>query len=190
MVPIGLVCFAIHDLLGSLRILATSANHHSLMLPGFVRRTLSNMGAIISSFVSLVRRRPLPSLLPLRPKPHEKLSANSASIQYAHHTSRIMEQLCFLAGNNINLREAILLDTGCSQHIFTDEKVFDNIHFYRPSEKSRSISGIGNTILQPIGVGNVTLNLSVNNTPHRLTLTGCLFCPTLGANLVSGSQLI
>ena len=55
---------------------------------------------------------------------------------------------------------------------------------------THSIHGIGGTILQLIGIGTVTLYISINRQPHTLQLTNALYCLDLQANLISTSQLL
>jgi hypothetical protein len=105
------------------------------------------------------------------------------------YASSTMEQLAFIANNSIDISKAILLDTGCSQHIFHRQDDFHHITLFEPHEKPR-INGIGNTCLQPIGYGEVDLILNVQGQRRSLTLTNVLFCPELNANLISGSQLL
>jgi hypothetical protein len=105
------------------------------------------------------------------------------------YASSTIDQLAFIANNSVDISNAILLDTGCSQHIFHRQDDFHHITLFEPHEKPR-INGIGNTCLQPIGYGEVDLILNVQGQRRSLTLTNVLFCPELNANLISGSQLL
>jgi hypothetical protein len=90
----------------------------------------------------------------------------------------------------LEMMSMILLDTGCSQHTFADKSSFSELKMFKPYEMTRSIHGIGGTILQPIGIGTVTLHVSIKGQPHTLRLTNALYCPDLQANLISASQLL
>ena len=107
---------------------------------------------------------------------------------YASGTLRAAS-FAFMAG--ANLADAILLDTGASQHMFRDKSVFTDMQTLSAEERElRGISGIGNTIICPEGQGSVKLTLIVAGRKQTLTLSNCLFVPQIATNLVSGSQLI
>lgn len=91
--------------------------------------------------------------------------------------------------NDLDLSSAILLDTGCSQHTFFDQSKFTNFRRFNPSER-HLVHGIGDTILQAMGEGDVVLNTVVDGRHQRLNLDKVLYCPDMNANLLSGSRLI
>lgn len=105
--------------------------------------------------------------------------------------SLLLNTVAFMADQGVNLRNAILMDTGCSQHMFRDSSSFKNLRMFSQEEAtSLSIQGIGTTVLQPIGEGDVTLTLYVQGEKRLLTLGRTLLVPELQTNLISGSQLI
>ena len=105
--------------------------------------------------------------------------------------SVVLRQLALMADlKGLEMMSMILLDTGCSQHTFADKSSFSELKMFKPHEMTRSIHGIGGTTLQPIGIGTVTLHVSINGQPHTLRLTNALYCPDLQANLISASQLL
>lgn len=90
----------------------------------------------------------------------------------------------------VDLEEAVLLDTGCSQHIFQSKCFFHNLHEFAAGDTSHPISGVGGTVVFATGVGTVRLPVSIQGHQFTLTLRNVLLCPQLGANLMSGSQLV
>jgi hypothetical protein len=111
---------------------------------------------------------------------------------HIHYASPVMKQCAFLGGLTGDLSTAILLDTGCTQHMFRDKSLFKKLRMFTPDEVGRGggISGIGATILRPAGEGEIELNLYIQGQQHVLSLTRALYCPDLQCNLVSGSQLV
>lgn len=71
--------------------------------------------------------------------------------------------------NDLDLSSAILLDTGCSQHTFFDQSKFTDFRRFNPSER-HLIHGIGDTILQPMGEGDVVLNTVVDGMQQKIPL--------------------
>ena len=109
--------------------------------------------------------------------------------------STTFSQLCFMAklseqNPSFDISTAMLFDSGCSQHTFFDKNSFSELRNYGPGEIVPTITGIGDTILQPTGVGTVTVSCNVNDAPQALTLRNVLYCPSLKANLISCSQLL
>ena len=92
--------------------------------------------------------------------------------------------------SELDISSVILLDTGCSQHTFHSEAAFTKLRCFQPHEMTQGITGIGKTIFQPMGIGTVSLEVSVSNQRKILTLTDVLWCPSLQANLISASQLL
>jgi Reverse transcriptase (RNA-dependent DNA polymerase)/GAG-pre-integrase domain len=121
----------------------------------------------------------------------EKPSTRPATIRV--HTPT-MTQIAFLnkhsESTELDTNSALLLDSGCSQHIFSKKELFTELREYQQHESSGEIKGIGETILRPLGIGSVTVTCSVNDTPTFLTLHNTLYCPALKANLISCSQLL
>lgn len=94
-----------------------------------------------------------------------------------------------MAKLSIDLSSAIIIDTGCTQHMFRSRELFITYRDLRADENI-IISGIGGTCLQSIGKGDVCLRLTVLGIERELILTNVLYVPDLQANLLSGSQLI
>lgn len=103
--------------------------------------------------------------------------------------SKLARRLCFMAKLSIDLSSAIIIDTGCTQHMFRSRELFITYRDLRADENI-IISGIGGTCLQSIGKGDVCLRLTVLGIERELILTNVLYVPDLQANLLSGSQLI
>jgi transposase InsO family protein len=114
------------------------------------------------------------------------------------YCSATMAQVAFMAAKShgdLEISSVILLDTGCSQHTFCKKSDFDEIRYFQPHEMNHGITGIGKTFFQPIGVGTVKINCSVQDSRRQqvmktLYLTNALYCPSLQANLISASQLL
>ena len=105
------------------------------------------------------------------------------------YASRTIVAICFMTNLGLDLSSAILIDTGCSQHMFRSKEMFISYQTL-PESKRFNITGIGETSLQPIGYGDIHLRLRVLSIERELILTNALHVPDLKANLVSGSQLI
>jgi hypothetical protein len=104
-----------------------------------------------------------------------------------------MTQIAFMAAvspTELDISSAILLDTGCSQHTFHNEDAFTEIRRFQPREMMKSITGVGKTTFQPMGIGTVSLEASVGGQRNTLILTDVLWCSSLQANLISASQLL
>jgi hypothetical protein len=128
------------------------------------------------------------------PSHHGRYRVHSQELlpSHIHYASSVMKQCAFLGGLPGDFSTAILLDTGCTQHIFRDKSLFKKLRIFTPDEVNRGggISGIGTTILRPVGEGEIELKLYIQGQRHVLTLTRALYCPDLQCNLVSGSQLV
>jgi hypothetical protein len=70
--------------------------------------------------------------------------------------SKLARRLCFIAKLSIDFSSAIIIDTGCTQHMFRSRELFITYRDLRADEKI-IISGIGETCLQSIGKGDVCL---------------------------------
>ena len=111
---------------------------------------------------------------------------------YLSHT---MAQIAFMAKAGqtcakFDISKAILLDSGCSQHTFFSKQYFTELKLYGTRDRVSNITGVGDTILQPIGVGIVTIMCEVNGEETPMILHNVLYCPQLKANLISCSQLL
>ena len=90
----------------------------------------------------------------------------------------------------LDISSTILFDSGCSQHTFFDKESFIELRIYDKGEKVSSITGIGGTILQPMGIGTVSILSNIDDKEVPLTINNVLYCPDLRANLISCSQLL
>jgi hypothetical protein len=55
---------------------------------------------------------------------------------------------------------------------------------------NQGISRIGKTFFQPIGIGTMKINISIQGYHKTLLLTNALYCLSLQANLILASQLL
>jgi hypothetical protein len=111
------------------------------------------------------------------------------------HLSYTMAQIAFIAKvsqtrSKFDISKAILLDSGCSQHTFFLKEYFTKLKLYTTGDRVSNITGVGDTILQPIGVGTVTITCEVDGEETPMILHNVLYCPQLKANLISCSQLL
>jgi hypothetical protein len=79
-----------------------------------------------------------------------------------------------MAKLSIDLSSAIIIDTGCTQHMFRSRELFITYRDLRADENI-IISGIGGTCLQSIGKGDVCLRLTVLGIERELILTNVLY---------------
>jgi Reverse transcriptase (RNA-dependent DNA polymerase)/gag-polypeptide of LTR copia-type len=93
------------------------------------------------------------------------------------------------SGERLNLIDEWLLDSGCSNHITCHKKDFLK-GTYQEFNHSPTIRGIGDTTLKPQGSGTVIINCQTNNKQVQLQLSNVLYCPEIGANLISLTQLL
>jgi hypothetical protein len=105
-----------------------------------------------------------------------------------------MAQFCFMSSisQSLDILRVILIDTGCSQHIFHDLKSFEegSITYFGPKDDVRHISGIGGSLIRPRGVGTAKFKVAIHGRKEELFLERALYCPELKANLISVSQLL
>lgn len=78
------------------------------------------------------------------------------------------------------------LDTGCTQHVTHWREDFVTFKPYTGGP----IAGIGGTKIQPSGQGTVELACNVRGRRVIMLLSDTLYCPTIGVNLISVSQLL
>jgi hypothetical protein len=96
-----------------------------------------------------------------------------------------------MADRGMDLTTAIVLDTGCTQHMFRKRDAFIDLRLFTAEERvSKGISGIGKSYFHPMGEGTVSLTLFVRGEQRILKLRHVLYMPELQTNLVSGSQLV
>lgn len=105
-----------------------------------------------------------------------------------------MAQFSFMSSisQSLDILGVILIDTGCSQHIFHDLKSFEegSITYFGPNDDVRHISGIGGSLIRPMGVGTAKFEVAIHGRKEELFLKRALYCPELKANLISVSQLL
>jgi hypothetical protein len=78
------------------------------------------------------------------------------------HKLPLWQKLVRRAPSSIHISKAILLDSGCSQHTFFSKEYFTQLKLYGARDRVSNITGVGDTILQPIGVGTVTITCEVD----------------------------
>jgi hypothetical protein len=84
------------------------------------------------------------------------------------------------------LRDIYVVDTGCSQHSSCRKEDFISLRPY----SGRPLSGIGGSKLIPQGVGTIKLECNSHGKRVFMLLANTLYCPDIGVNLLSGSQLL
>ena len=95
----------------------------------------------------------------------------------------------FIASQNTTstpLQGVYVVDTGCAQHSSCRREDFVSLYPYH----GKPLSGIGGVQLMPEGVGTVKVDCSVRGRQSFMLLTNTLYCPTMGVNLISVSQLL
>lgn len=84
------------------------------------------------------------------------------------------------------LKKAIVIDSGASYSMFSDEEGFSDLRMAScPATK-----GIGGTIIQPTKRGNYTYKNLIDGEIHTTTIKDAVYCPEIGVNLLSVSYLI
>jgi hypothetical protein len=83
-----------------------------------------------------------------------------------------------MAKQGIDLSSAIIINTGCTQHMFRSRELFITYQHLRTNKKI-IISGIGEMCLKLIGKGDVRLRLTVLGVKRELILTDVLYVPDL-----------
>jgi hypothetical protein len=84
------------------------------------------------------------------------------------------------------LQDVYVVDTGCSQHSSCRKEDFVSLHPYN----GKPLSGIGGVRLMPKGVGTVKVDCNIRGKQSSMLLTNTLYCPGMGVNLISVSQLL
>ena len=79
-----------------------------------------------------------------------------------------------------------VVDTGCTQHASCKRENFASLRPY----DGKALSGIGGKKLMPQGIGTAKIECDVGGKRIIMLLNNTLFCPELGCNLVSVSQLL
>src|SRR5438045_4840962 len=72
------------------------------------------------------------------------------------------------------------------QHSSCRREDFVSIYPYH----GKPLSGIGGVQLMPEGVGTLKVDCNVQGKQSFMLLTNTLYCPTIGVNLISVSQLL
>jgi hypothetical protein len=99
-----------------------------------------------------------------------------------------MQRVGFMAAQESAgpLKDVYVADTGCSQHSICRKEDFISLQPYT----GKPLSGIGNTKLTPQGVGTAQLICNIGGKPVFMLLSNALFCPDMGVNLISITQLL
>ena len=105
--------------------------------------------------------------------------------------SKGMAQFAFMSSlsSSLDILSAILIDTGCSQHIFHNAKSFEegSLRYFGDNEDVRYIASVGGALIKPRALGVAKIDVLVNGHQKRLCLENALYCPELKANLISAS---
>ena len=91
-----------------------------------------------------------------------------------------------ITADSIDLHIKVVVDSGCSRHSFADRLVF--ITYERVY--SRFIKGIGDSEVQPISCGTISLNCAIKGKRVAVTLRNVLHVPDMGVNLLSIRKLL
>jgi hypothetical protein len=112
---------------------------------------------------------------------HPPLHWQDTQQKMPNHCPTAMAQIAVMTAAlpKLDISLATLLDTGCFQHTFHNEGAFAEIQWFHSHEMMQGITGIGKMIFQPIGIGTVNLEVSVNSQRKTLTLTNVLWCLSL-----------
>jgi hypothetical protein len=79
-----------------------------------------------------------------------------------------------------------VIDSGCSQHISARREDFIELQEFTTPQ---TVGGIGGSRLRPPGQGKVRITCTVGGKKKPLVLTDVIYCPDIGVNLISTSQL-
>lgn len=105
----------------------------------------------------------------------------------AYQIPESFDHVSFMATRRTNfMQDVYVADTGCSQHSSCRREDFIS---YRPYTGT-PITGIGGTQVIPQGIGTVKLECNVDGKRVLMLLTDTVFCPDMGVNLISISQLL
>lgn len=83
------------------------------------------------------------------------------------------------------LQEVLVLDSGCSQTSCCKRELFSNLRPY----KGPQIYGIGGKVLTPEHEGTISFDALIDGKVERINIQDAIYCPGLGANLISVTQL-
>ena len=85
-----------------------------------------------------------------------------------------------------NLARQVIIDGGCSQHLFASKRVFTSL---RPFTGAPTLAAGGN-YLQPESCGTASLDCWVNGQRQTVQFPNSLYAPHGGVNLLSETQLL
>ena len=84
------------------------------------------------------------------------------------------------------LSEVWIIDSGCTHHMTSQR---DGFIKYTDDPNISPIGGIGGSHIRPVGSGTVKVPCNVKGEKKYLVLTDVWYCPDLGTNLISTTQL-
>ena len=116
---------------------------------------------------------------------HDSPASNFLAIQ--HVDPKDIPECLFIANRQTALSYSYVLDSGASVHACCHKEDF--IGKLRPYMGKR-INGIGNSQIQPEGVGTIRIRCKNKGRMVWLQLSDVMYCPNFGANLVSVSKLL
>jgi hypothetical protein len=102
-------------------------------------------------------------------------------------TPDLDERFAFMATQfATEMPDFFVVDSGCTQHASCKRQNFASLRPY----DGKALSGIGGKKLMPQGIGTAKIECEVGGERIIMLLNNTLFCPELGCNLVSVSQLL
>ena len=119
---------------------------------------------------------------PNKSKQQKKASnENPEASLFAHYFDAL------LAAPNRQFHENhMVLDSGCSTHIFATRKFFINIKDTPPCV----IGGVGDSTIVSTEIGTIRIFCDIHGKKQSLTIQNVRYCPDATVNLISVSQLI
>lgn len=126
-----------------------------------------------------------------RPKYQQKFTNNSSNLVQQDQQVVQEDPICFLGEENGGNQETSLIffmDSGCTDHLVNDKKVFTNLKML--DKPVRIAIAKSNIFLNAIGVGNINVFSPIDNTNKiKCTLQNVLYVPDLRRNLLSVKKL-
>jgi len=114
----------------------------------------------------------------------EEGESDEVALMAFNHTS-FMANVSQSSQTLLDLSGLWVIDSGCSQHISTRREDIELREFTTP----QTVGGIGGSRLRPLGQGKVRIACTVRGKKKSLVLSDVIYCPDIGVNLISTSQL-
>ena len=111
---------------------------------------------------------------------------NMAAMAFALEETRAAEAPAKSGSNMVDrLKNLIFIDSGCSQHVFSQDRHFVSKRPYH----GRPIKGIGDTSIRPSFVGSIKFPAHVGSRVISIRIDDVLYAPEVGVNLLSVGQM-